>query len=119
MQNEEYNERRDADKNAHAEIHNILVNVQAVVTDTKDRISSIDRRLELIDTAFVKNDLGKPDYDQHRKDQLNARKTEETLNKYKFEFTKSLLKWVGVTVAALLLSGVFNKAATLLGAPGA
>ena len=118
MQIYESNERRNTDRENHAEIHEILLNVQNAAQDIKERVISIEIKQDIANSAFSKNDLGAVDYDGHRKDHLAIRKSEETVGKYKFEFAKSALKWGVTAIAALLFSGFLHKIAVLLGVPG-
>lgn len=118
MLNEPFTERRILNTQAYQTIQDILLIIQKDAQEIKNRVISIEYKQDMAASAFIKNDLGLPDYDGHRKDHLAIKKSEETLDKYKFEFTKSLLKWGGAALAALLFSGVLHKIALFLGIPG-
>lgn len=119
MQIYESTERRTNDRENHTEIYEILLNVQTAARDIKDRVISIEYKQDLANSAFSKNDLGTVDYDGHRKDHLDIKKAKETVDKYKFEFTKSLLKYVAIAAVTLIFSGFIHKIALLVGIPGA
>lgn len=117
MQDEVFKERRSSDVGAHGGIHNILVNIQHSAQEIKDRVISIELKQDSINSAFLRNDLGSVDYDGHRKDHLSIKRSEDTMDKYKFEVAKTILKWGIAALIALLASGALHKTAMLLGIP--
>jgi len=86
------------------------------VQDTQ--ISHLDRRSEdrrlgcaqclqcHIEKAFIKNDLGEPDYDGHRKQHLAIADAEKILQSYKNEATKKVIGWVVALFLGIMSSGL-------------
>ena len=71
-----------------------LEDVWALTKDTNDRMSALEHQYGYIRSAFVQNDLGKPDYDGHRRAHLSQIKAAEALEGYKQEGAKSVMKAV-------------------------
>ena len=57
-----------------------------------------------IEKAFVKNDLGEPDFDGHRRAHLQLIEAEKVMSSYKHEATKKFIGWF-VTVLLGAVSG--------------
>ena len=80
------------------------------VLDTiSDRLTSIERRLDGIEhgmdataSAFVVNDIGRPDFDGHRKSHLQMLKTAAQMDSYKNEGAKKV-----IAIVVLALAGIF------------
>ena len=71
-----------------------------------DRLSLIEHRHSYIATAFPKNDLGKPDYDGHRKEHLQFKKDSEVVEGYQNSTVKSILSWVSIGAILLFIAGL-------------
>lgn len=80
------------------------------VLDTiSDRLAAIERRLDGIEhgmdataSAFVVNDIGRPDFDGHRKSHLQMLKTAAQMDAYKSEGAKRV-----IAIVVLALAGIF------------
>lgn len=68
------------------------------------KLTDVLVRVDAMTTAFVNNDLGKPDYDGHRKEHLSMAATKKTLEGYKEDTAKKVLG-ISITVIAFLLLG--------------
>lgn len=71
-----------------------------------DRLNLIEHRHSYVATAFPKNDLGKPDYDGHRKEHLQFKKDSEVVESYQNNTVKSLLSWAAVGAILLFIAGL-------------
>ena len=109
-------ERRHSDDN-YTIIHNILLEVHKTTTEIKDKVKSIEANQDSIESAFSKNDLGKIDYDGHRKDHLQIQKSHNVLEKYKFDITKSILVWTIGILGVIFFSGAIHQLAIILKVP--
>lgn len=69
-----------------------LEDVWELLKDINNRLSTIEHRYGYISSAFVKNDLDKPDYDGHRRAHLSMIKAGEAMEGYKQEGTKGIIK---------------------------
>lgn len=74
-----------------------------------EEIESIKRKLVLIDTAFLRDDLSGIDYPSHRKDHLDRQKTKAIITEYKISSTKVLLGIVITFVLGLVASGFLAR----------
>lgn len=74
----------------------------------KKQISSLDIRYSRISEAFVKNDLGAPDYDGHRVAHGTAIEQSKVVAGYKRDLTKRVLEWMLVAVAVLIGQGAMD-----------
>lgn len=63
-------------------------------------------RLDALDRAFVKDDLGTPDTEGHRKAHLKLIETEHVINGYKNEATKKIITWLLAIFLGAMSSGV-------------
>lgn len=90
------------------------------------RIRSIEEKMELLvlkvdqlNTAFIKNDLGTPDYDGHRKEHIKGHisleKTRTALEGYKEASTKQLINIIISGVVILLIGGAIQWIKTAAG----
>ena len=91
--------------------HAVLVEVQNIAIEIRDRVANIEARQAGIDTAFVNNDIGKPDYDGHRKEHIAIKKQASTIENYKVDITKKLLEWFIVGAIVLMGSGLLYRIA--------
>jgi hypothetical protein len=93
--------------------HAVLAEIQGLTVDIRDRVARIEARQSGVDTAFVNNDIGRPDYDGHRKEHLVIKKQATTLENYKIDITKKLLEWFIVGAIVLLSSGLLYRIADI------
>jgi hypothetical protein len=78
-----------------------------------ERVSRLERLADMHATAFVKNDLGQPDLDGHRRAHIKLLKAAEAMDDYKAEGAKSLIKLVVTFLAGVFAMGIaewFRKA---------
>ena len=104
------NRRRYADELA---THTVLIEVQNIAIEIRDRVANMEARQAGVDTAFVNNDIGKPDYDGHRKEHLVIKKHATTIENYKVDITKKLIEWFIVGAVVLVGSGLLYRIAAL------
>ena len=74
----------------------------------EERTAKLERIAELHNTAFVKNDLGQPDFDGHRKAHLLLLKAAETMDDFKAEGAKNIVKMVLTFAAGVFSLGVLE-----------
>ena len=68
----------------------------------EDELSLIRQRVAMIEDAFTRDDLGKPDFHLHRKTHLQEVKQCERMEEIKDSATKQMLLWIlGITLAAI------------------
>lgn len=94
--------------------YGVLVEVQSIAIEIRDRVANIEARQAGVDTAFVNNDLGRPDYDGHRKEHIVIKTQATRLENYKIDITKKLLEWVVVGSIVLIGSGLLYKIAAMI-----
>ena len=68
-------------------------------------LKDIDAKLTDMTSAFVLNDLHKPDFDGHRKAHLTMIKDAEIMDGYKRGITKKIVGWLAVGAMGMLASG--------------
>lgn len=76
-----------------------------MVREMNDRLSLMEHRHGYVSSAFPQNDLGKPDYDGHRKSHLQLIEDSKVVAGYKGEVTKTVLSLIAGGVITLLISG--------------
>lgn len=86
-----------------AEVYRQLI---AEVEQIKATVTHLERCIASLKTAFVINDLGKPDFDGHRKSHHDMITAAKTMDAYKEEGMISIIKWVAGAVLAALLLGL-------------
>lgn len=77
------------------ELYNVIHNLEL-------QMHGMSRRLSEIKTAFVANDLQKPDYDGHRKEHLQLKENKKTVDGYKAEIAKKILGGLGTFIAGII-----------------
>ncbi len=77
-------------------------NFEKDLQDLHNRVSAIEHKGSRAAEAFVKNDLGVPDYDGHRKAHLAMIEQAKVVNGYKRTLTQRILDG-GLAVTGLLL----------------
>ena len=105
MQDAEFTNRRTEDRTNYA----ILLEIQGITTEIKDRLSIIESKQQTVDSAFMINDLNKPDYDGHRKEHIAFKKQEVLVENYKYAVTKKVLLWGTVGILSLIGSSLVDK----------
>lgn len=83
--------------------------------DVADDLTELDKRLQTVEhgfarmkEAYVKNDLGVPDYDGHRVAHFNAIERDKVVKGYQRDMTKRVLEWVLVAVGVLIGQGALE-----------
>lgn len=76
------------------------------IREINERVSMMEHRHGYISSAFPHNDLGKPDYDGHRRSHLQLVEDSKVVAGYKSEVTKTVLAAVTGCVLTLLVSGL-------------
>ena len=79
---------------------------EALIIALDQRVQTMEHSCIRMKEAFVKNDLGLPDYDGHRTDHKNRKEEAQVLEGYKRDMTKSILVGVALFVAGLFSSGL-------------
>ena len=77
----------------------------AILRDIHGKVTKLEQMLAEQSTAFVLNDLKKPDYDGHRKAHLILIKSAEVMDSYKQDATKRIIGILITFLAGLLASG--------------
>lgn len=72
------------------------------------RVTTIENGHSRMKEAFVKNDLGIPDYDGHRVSHYNSIEQARVVSGYKRDLTKRVLEWALVAVAVLIGQGAIE-----------
>lgn len=117
IENEQPHDRRRIEQDSFLALHNTLLEVQRTATEIRDKVKDIEANQENIESAFSKNDLGRLDYDGHRRDHLEIQKSHRVLEKYKFDITKSMLIWALIGIVTIFFSGVIHQIALILKVP--
>jgi hypothetical protein len=76
-----------------------------LLRDVLKRLETLEGYCAEIQTAFVQNDLKKPDFDGHRKAHIIMIKAAEVVDGYKQDATKTVLHWLLAGILGLLLTG--------------
>ena len=71
-----------------------------------NRINDLKVEHDLLSRAFIKDDLGTPDYDGHRKAHKKFQETESIVQDYKVSMTKDIIKIVISFLFGMLALGV-------------
>lgn len=81
---------------------------QRLATSLVERVAKLERSVEQYSTAFVKNDLGQPDLDGHRRAHSELVKAAETMDEYKAEGAKNIIRLAATFFAGVLSIGVVD-----------
>lgn len=73
-----------------------------------DRVSALEHKTARAAEAFIKNDLGVPDYDGHRKAHLDSMEQAKVVAGYKRTMTQRLLEWGLAGIGVLLGAGALD-----------
>lgn len=79
-----------------------------LLIEIRDRVARIESRAAAVDTAFVVDDLGRPDYDGHRASHRRMIKDAEAVDQYKMDATKKVIG-IAIGVVVLLLTTGFAQ----------
>ena len=79
-----------------------------MVQESNNRISILEHRASFTATAFPKNDLGKPDYDGHRKQHLQIEKDEKLVEGYQIDATKKVIGGGVLFIFGLFATGALD-----------
>lgn len=74
--------------------------------ELSERISRLERLAEHNATAFVKNDLGQPDLDGHRRAHLQLLKAAQAMDDLKAEGAKKVVQLVIAFLAGIFALGI-------------
>ncbi len=109
-QNQEYQSRDlDIDLN-----DNILDTIFSRIRSIEEKIELLVLKVDQLNTAFIKNDLGTPDYDGHRKEHISLEKIRTTLEGYKEASTMQIINIIISSVIILLIGGVIQWIKTVV-----
>ena len=72
------------------------------------RLDQMNSRLDDLSSAFVVNDLGRPDFDGHRKAHLDMLRAAAQLDSYKSDGAKKVIGVVVLTLAAIFALGIIE-----------
>lgn len=110
--------RRASDHSPHPTVglsaadHQLLTSIQSqlkTITDNQGtqltKLTGIEGRLDTYETAFVLNDLHKPDFEGHRLSHKSMIEASKTLEGYKVDLTKKALAWVGAILGLFFFTG--------------
>lgn len=76
-----------------------------LLLEIRDRVVAMEALHTSQSEAFVKDDLGKPDYHGHRKAHAKQQKYAEIVENYKVGVTKRILGYISVFVVGLVVAG--------------
>ena len=86
-----------------------ISDVWRLTVEIREQVDSIERRQVETISAFITNDLGKPDYDGHRRDHKKLAANEIIMDGYKSEATKKILGLLVVFIVGLIASGLLTR----------
>jgi hypothetical protein len=81
----------------------------ALVTVINERTREIEKTIKELSTAYVKNDLGEPDYDGHRKSHIQMDKQADIVDNYKKSVTETVITWVVTGLLILITSAAIES----------
>ena len=86
-----------------------IYDVWKLLVEVNDQLAEVKRQQKDHASAFIKDDLDRPDFDGHRKSHIKLIKSEEIVQEYKVDATK---KFLGVAIAfifGLMATGLLSK----------
>lgn len=86
-----------------------ISDVWRLSVEIREQVEIIERRQAETVSAFPANDLGKPDYDGHRRSHKKLSDNELLMEGYKSEATKKVLGLLVVFVVGLIASGLLSR----------
>ena len=78
-----------------------------MLTELEKRLDLLEHGYEYVRSAFPTNDLGKPDFDGHRKSHIQLFDESKIVQGYKGDVTRAILSAVVVVLLTMLVSGFF------------
>ncbi len=78
------------------------------MADVQGRVQVLETGHARMKEAFIKNDLGIPDFDGHRVSHYNAVEQAKVVKGYTQDMTKKVLEWLLVAVAVLIGQGALE-----------
>lgn len=72
-----------------------------------EELGRLNQRLDQVATAFVRDDLGQPDYHGHRLDHKRAKDTDAIKTSVKVDLAKQILGW-GVLLLLTAIAGYYG-----------
>lgn len=86
-----------------------LVDIWKLVVEIRDRLEEVERQQREHVTAFSINDLNKPDFDGHRRSHVKLTKSDEIVDSYKQDATKTIISIVIVFFVGVFSTGLITK----------
>lgn len=90
----------------------------AEIRNLVKEVGDINRKISLMDTAFLRDDLSSPDYPGHRSFHLERRASDKIISEYKISGTKVIIGSVVTFMLGLIASGFVAKLANILATGG-
>ena len=82
--------------------------VAKLTEDLKNHQDSAERIRQAHEKAFVKNDLGEPDFEGHRLYHTRSIKNAQDMENYKTGMTRTFLDWVVKGFLAIVVAGIIS-----------
>ena len=79
--------------------------VMSMLREIRDKLADLERDLVDHQTAFVKDDLGQPDFHGHRKAHIKMNTNQKLVESYKADVTKQILGALVVFLLGIFASG--------------
>lgn len=102
---EEIKLRRSSDFNEDGSVPNVIDAWQRAGLAHK-RITILEAEIAAIKRGFIKDDLGTPDIEGHRKAHVALVESEKLLKDYKVGMTKDLLKLIAASLFGAVVTGL-------------
>jgi hypothetical protein len=105
-------EQNDFQHSVHPPLHDRRASVQdnnsKLLAEIHATVTTINSRMDSMSDAFVKDDLGKPDYHGHRKAHLEMMKAATAVEGIKLDMTKKVLGVMLMFVLGLVAAGFID-----------
>lgn len=79
------------------------------------RLGRVETELVNIKSAFIRNDLGEPDYESHRKDIVEKARNVVAMDSYKQEATRKIVGWLVAAILTLMGYGLIPYLRSITG----
>ena len=86
-----------------------LTDVWKLLIEVRESLDDVIRQQEAHTSAFIKDDLDRPDFDGHRKSHIKMIKSDEIVREYKTDATKKIIELLVIYAVGVLSSGVLSK----------
>lgn len=83
-----------------------LNDLAAAIQKLEHRVGVLEQRSAAYETAFILDDLNRPGFDDHRRDHRLMRETAKTMEGYKEDGVKTVLKMLVSAAALIVLLGL-------------